>query len=99
MGDFNHSDIFWKNITARHTRSRRFLQCVEDDFLMQVVEEPIRRVVLLDLVVTVNEGLVGNEKVKSSLRYRNHEIVEFRIVHGRNKSISTIVTLDFRKAN
>jgi len=50
-GDFNHSDICWKDHTARHTQSRRFLQSIDDKSLMQVVEEPRRRGVLLDLVL------------------------------------------------
>lgn len=32
---------------------------MEDDFLMQVVEETVRRSVLMDLAVTAKEGHVG----------------------------------------
>ena len=39
-------------------QSWRFLQSVDDNFLMQVVEEPTRRGALLDLVLTNKEGLV-----------------------------------------
>jgi len=39
MGDFNHPDISWEDHTARQTQSRRFLQTIDDNFLMQVVEE------------------------------------------------------------
>ena len=42
MGDFHLPDICWKSNTASHARSRRFLQSIEDNFLMQVVEEPTR---------------------------------------------------------
>ncbi|GAB0208110.1 PDZ domain-containing protein 2 [Grus japonensis] len=56
MGDFNHPDICWKGNAARHTQSRRFLQNINDNFLTQVVEEPTRRGVLLDLVLTNKEG-------------------------------------------
>ncbi|PKU30996.1 hypothetical protein llap_18699 [Limosa lapponica baueri] len=58
MGDFNHPDICWEGYTARHVQSRRFLQCTNDNFLTQVVEEPTRRSVLLDLVLTKKEELV-----------------------------------------
>jgi len=40
MGDFNHPDISWEDHTARHMQSRRFLQSIDDNFLMQTVEEP-----------------------------------------------------------
>ena len=30
MGDFNHPDICWKDNTAGHKKSRKFLECVDD---------------------------------------------------------------------
>ncbi|GAB0206587.1 hypothetical protein GRJ2_003124300 [Grus japonensis] len=99
MGDFNHPDICWKDNTARHAQSRRFLQSIDDNFLTQVVEEPTRRGVLLDLVLTNKEGLVEDVKVGGSLECSDHEMVELRILHGRSRAISRITTLDFRRAN
>jgi len=55
MVDFNHPDIWWEDHIARHTQSRRFLQSIDDNLLMQVVEEPMRRGMLLDLVVLNKE--------------------------------------------
>jgi len=52
MGDFNHPDISGEDHTARQAQSRRFLQSINDNFLMQVVEEPTRKGALLDLVLT-----------------------------------------------
>ncbi|PKU26923.1 selenoprotein n [Limosa lapponica baueri] len=34
MGDFNHPDICWKDNTEGHKKSRRFLACVNDNFLV-----------------------------------------------------------------
>ncbi|GAB0181056.1 hypothetical protein GRJ2_000570900 [Grus japonensis] len=93
MGDFNHPDICWKSNTARHAQSRRFLQSIDDNFLTQVVEEPMRRGVLLDLVLTNKEGLVGDMKVEDSLGCSDHEMVEFRILHGRNRAMGESVTV------
>ncbi|GAB0209860.1 hypothetical protein GRJ2_003451700 [Grus japonensis] len=56
MGDFNHPGICWKDNRARHAQSRGFLQSIDDNFLTLVVEEPMRRGVLLDLVLTNKEG-------------------------------------------
>ena len=61
MGDLNHPDICWRDNTAGHKQSRRFLECVDDNFLLQVIEEPRRRGAMLDLVLT-KEELVGNVK-------------------------------------
>jgi len=48
MGDFNHPDISWEDHTARQAKSRRFVQNIDDNFLMQVVEEPTGKGTLLD---------------------------------------------------
>ncbi|GAB0208304.1 mitochondrial enolase superfamily member 1 [Grus japonensis] len=88
-----------KGNTAKHAQSRRFLQSTDDNFLTQVVEEPMRRGVLLDLVLTNKEGLVGDVKVGDSLGCSDHEMVEFRILRGRSGAESRITTLDFRRAN
>ncbi|PKU33295.1 rna-directed dna polymerase from mobile element jockey-like [Limosa lapponica baueri] len=99
MGDFNHPDICWEGYTARHVQSRRFLQCIDYNFLTPVVEEPTRRGVLLDLVLTNKEGLVEDIKVGGSLGCSDHEKTEFRIVGSMCKTTSRTETLDFRKAN
>ncbi|PKU32013.1 pre-mrna-processing factor 17 [Limosa lapponica baueri] len=99
VGDFNHPDICWKGYTARHVQSRRFLQCIDDNFSTQVVEEPTRRGVLLDLVLTNKEGLVKDMKAGGSLGYIDHEKIEFRIVGSMHKARSRTETLDFRRAN
>ncbi|GAB0179469.1 hypothetical protein GRJ2_000412200 [Grus japonensis] len=83
MRDFDHPDSCCKGNTARHTQSRRFLQSIDDNFLTQVVEEPTRRGVLLDLVLTKKGGLVGDVKVGGSLDCSDHEMVEFRILAGQ----------------
>jgi len=51
---------------------------IDDNFLMQVVEEPTRKGVLLDLVLTNKEGLVEDVKVGGRLGCSDHEMVEFR---------------------
>ena len=42
MGYLNFLDICWKYNTALRNQSRRFLECVEDSFLTQLVIEPNR---------------------------------------------------------
>ncbi|KAK4820600.1 hypothetical protein QYF61_001906 [Mycteria americana] len=42
VGDFNLPDVCWKYNTAEKKQSRRFLECVADNFLTQLVSEPTR---------------------------------------------------------
>jgi len=52
MEDFNHPDICWSDYTARRKQPRRFLKSVNDNFPTQVIEEPIRRGIWLNLMLT-----------------------------------------------
>jgi len=40
LGDFNHPDISWKSSTASCRQPRRFLECIEHNFLSQVIDTP-----------------------------------------------------------
>lgn len=67
MRDFNQPDIGWRDNTAGHKQSRRFLECIEDNFLTLVIEKPVRKGTLLDLLTLTNEkDLVENVKAGSS---------------------------------
>ncbi|PKU48218.1 dtw domain-containing protein 2 [Limosa lapponica baueri] len=76
MGDFNHPDTCVRDNTAGHKQSRRFLEGIDGNFLLQVTEKPIRRGAILDLVLTNKEGLVGNVKLKGSLGCSDYEMVD-----------------------
>ncbi|KAK4832987.1 hypothetical protein QYF61_027011 [Mycteria americana] len=99
MGDFNHPDICWRDNTAGHKQSRRFLECIDDSFLLQVIEEPMSGGAMLDLVLTNKEGLVGNVKLKGSLGCSDHERVEFKILRALRRVHSKLTTLGFRRAD
>ncbi|GAB0186145.1 mitochondrial enolase superfamily member 1 [Grus japonensis] len=99
MGDFNHPNVSWRDNTAGHNQSRRFLEGLDDNFLLQVIEEPTRRGAMLDLVLTNKEGLVGNVKLKGSLGCSDHEMVEFKILREARRAHSKLTTLDFRRAD
>ncbi len=92
MGDFSHPDICWQSNKARHTRSRQFLQCIGDYFLTQVVGDLMWRGVLLDLVFTSEEGLVGDEKAGCRLGCCDHEVVVFKILCGRMKASCILIS-------
>jgi len=99
MGDFNHPDVCWISNMARHTRSRQFLQCIDNNFLMEVVEEPVNGSVLLELLFTKKKELVGDVVSEGSLGCSSHKMREFMILCGKSKAMSRIATLDFRRAN
>jgi len=50
VGDLNSPDVCGKYNTAERNQSRRFLECVEENFLTQLVREPARGGASLDLL-------------------------------------------------
>ena len=55
MGVFSHSDILWENNMVGCKQSSRLLECVEDNFLVQVLDKPTRGKALLDLFTSAEE--------------------------------------------
>lgn len=64
---------------AKQKQSRRILESIGGSFLTQILEDPTRADVLLDLILVNWEGLFGDMKVGSSLGCSDHEIVNFSI--------------------
>ncbi|GAB0205257.1 hypothetical protein GRJ2_002991300 [Grus japonensis] len=101
MENFSHPDICWRGNTAGHKQSRKFLECTDDNVLLQAIEESMRRGTTLDLVLTNKEGLVGNMnlKLKGSLGCSDHKMVEFKILWAARRVQSKLTTLDFSRAD
>jgi len=97
--DFDYPDICWKVCSASHPQSSRFLQCVDDNFLMQMVGEPTRRGALLDLILAAKQDLVEAVKVVGSFGYSDCEVMQLRISCGRKRIPSRITALDFKTVN
>ncbi|KAJ7402270.1 rna-directed dna polymerase from mobile element jockey-like [Pitangus sulphuratus] len=86
LGNFNYPDICWRNNTAKHKQSRRFMESIDDDLLSQVVEDHTRNGVLLDLMLTNRESLTGDVKTAGNLGCSDHEIVEFSTGVSRDET-------------
>ncbi|KAJ7427992.1 hypothetical protein WISP_02289 [Willisornis vidua] len=99
MGDFNLPDICWELNTAEKRQSRRFLESIEDNSLLQLVNEPTRGGAPLDLLFTNREGLVGDVVVRGCLGHSDHEIIDISILRDVRRAINKTSTLDFRRAD
>ncbi|KAK4806137.1 hypothetical protein QYF61_001060 [Mycteria americana] len=80
LGDFNHPDICWKSSTASCRQSGRLLECIEDNFLSQVIDTPTRGDATLDLLVTNASELISDVKTGGSLGCSDHALVEFAVL-------------------
>ncbi|KAK4807040.1 hypothetical protein QYF61_018381 [Mycteria americana] len=92
-------DVCWKYNTAERKQSRKFLECVEDNFLTQLVSEPTRGGASLDLLFTNREGQVGDVVVGGRLGLSDHDMIEFLIRGEVRRRVSKTTTVDFRRAD
>jgi len=77
--------------------SCRFPECIEDNFLSQVVESSTQRDAILDLLVTNRRMITGDIKTEGSLGCSDHALVEFAFLRYIEKVRSIVRTLNFRK--
>ncbi|KAK4810854.1 hypothetical protein QYF61_008826 [Mycteria americana] len=99
LGDFNLPGVCWKYNTAERKQSRRFLECVEGNFLTQLVSESTREGAPLDLLFANREGLEGDVMAGGRLGHSDHEMIEFSILGEVRNVVSRTATLDFRRAD
>lgn len=59
--------ICWKGDTVEFKQSRRFLECIKDNFQTQVTEESAKKGICLDLILMSKEELIGGVKSRGSL--------------------------------
>lgn len=67
---------------------------IDSNFFMEVEEDPRRKSVLLDLVLSNQEGLVKDKRAGNSFGYSYYGMVELGIIHGGSKALRTR-TLNF----
>ena len=84
--------------SSQRKQSKKFLECVEDNLLSQLVSETSRGGVLLDLLFVNGEGLVGDVVIRNNLGQSDHKMVEFSILSKVRKSVKKTATLDFQRA-
>ncbi|PKU29997.1 hypothetical protein llap_19699 [Limosa lapponica baueri] len=99
VGDFNLPDISWAHNMAEREQSRRFLECVGDNFLIQLVREPTMEAALLDLLFVNREGLVGDVTVGDCLGHSDYEMIEFSVLREARRGASRTATMDLQRAD
>lgn len=98
-GDFNYPDICWLYNTTQHVQAWKILRVNVGNFLVQVMEELMRKGVLLYLLLANLQELVEHMKVGGSLGCSDHEMVEFMIPCEGRKAINRARIWDLLRAN
>ena len=95
VGDFNLQDFCWKYNTEDRKQSRRFLQCVENNLVTQLVSEPTWEGASLELLFANREGLAVDVMVGGHFGYSNNKMIEFLILEEVRRGLNRATTLDF----
>ena len=99
MGDFNHGNIKWDTIQSTGVEDQKCLCLVQDNFLTQHVLEPTRATRILDIVLSSQEELADNVKIKEPLGSSDHNQMHFNINVKSDKTKVKQCRRDFRKGN
>jgi len=62
---------------------RRLSECMEHNFLSQVIDSPTRGDAIVDLLVINTRVLIGDVKIGGSLGCSGHALVEFTVLRIR----------------
>jgi len=79
-------------------QSRRLLECIEDNFLSQVIDSPTTGDPTLDLLVTNTSELRSDVKIRGILGCSEHALVEVAVLRDVGQTKSKVRTLNFREA-
>ena len=98
MGDFNFSELDWGKMESIDY-SHPFLECIGDNFMSQLVDEPTRGSNYLDLVLTSDEDLVQEVTVGEHFATSDHNVVKFNIIIKGDSNYSENKTFNYYKAD
>lgn len=98
MGDFNCRNVNWENQSGDR-EAETLLNFINDNFLFQHVKEPTRLGNILDLVLTTDEDLIREVKIRENIGTSDHMTVEFCICINKVEPKFNVMTFDYRKAN
>jgi len=98
LGDFNHPNLCWKISKMSCRQSGRLPDCMDNNFLGQVIDSPTRGCAILDLLVTNTRELSGDVRIGGSLGCSGDTLVEFAVPRDMHQANSKVKTLNFRNA-
>ena len=92
VGDFNAPRVNWTHDEGASPFERRLIDCVNDNFLQQLIDVPTRyrfgqNPSLLDLILTSDPDFVENVKVHEPFGKSDHCIIEFGLKNAKSEEI------------
>ena len=104
IGDFNLPQIRWEVEQASTDFCRKFLECLQDKGLEQIISEPTRfrgdqTPSILDLIIVSDPDLIPDKKIEVPFGNSDHCSIEFTVKNCKNMKKITKNQYDFEKIN
>ena len=98
IGDFNMPHVNWNTFTGSN-EFESFYNACQDNFLVQLVQDPTRGRNVLDLILTNSESIVTDVKTGQPLGTSDHNTIEFSLCLSPLRQNLRKSIPDFRKTN
>ena len=95
LGDFNYKYIDWPSMSSTVPMEKKFLDCIQDTYLTQHIDEPTRwrgtdNPSLIDLVFTNEENMVNDIDYQAPLGKSDHAVICFNLLCYTGEGRETI---------
>ena len=98
LGDFNFPEIKWNKVEYT-TDVHPFIECIQDNFLEQMVNKPTRGENFLDLILCSDSSFVHNIYVGEPFETSDHQTVKFDLVLAIDEIRKTKESYNYFKAD
>jgi len=98
LGDFNFTELDWSGIDKLDV-SHPFVECLSDNFLNQLVDEPTREGRYLDLVLSTDESSIQNLEVGEPFETSDHQVVRFSLILNKQEVNKKLPVYDYFKTD
>ena len=98
MGDFNFAELNWNRLENLDS-SHPFVDCLNNNFLYQVIDEPTRGKNYLDLILSSEENMAQNVIIGEPFETSDHQIARFELISQRLESKKITPSYDYFKVD
>jgi Endonuclease-reverse transcriptase len=98
LGDFNFKELACdkpESLSDDHP----FINCMNDNFMHQLVVEPSRNENFLDLIFSSDENIIENVVIREPFGTSDHNIIDFKLVISKIPTDKGVRNFNFHRAN
>src|SRR5579872_4976179 len=98
IGDFNFRELKW-DYSETLLDDHPLINCINDNFMYQQVNEPSRNDNFLDLIFSSDDNIIADVVAREPLGTSDHNIIEFKLVVSQIKTDFSVKNFNHHKAN